>query len=94
MKYIGADDTEEAVIAAAENVLEALDRVPFDRATVRDPDGCHVDKRQVLTAMRDLRRVLVGYERRQLYRPRSSVDLEQAASIRTVGGSSPSGGSA
>lgn len=77
MIYVGADNTEEAVVRAAEALLACVD-----------------GRRPALVAAERLRQVLLNYERRKLFSPRSSVEQEQAASIRTVGGSNPSGGTA
>lgn len=95
MIYIGADDTEEAVLRAAEVLLEQVDRLLSPRGgRVLDEDGCSLSTRPTLDAAARLRQVLLNYERRKLYCPRSSAESEQAASIRTVGGSNPSGGTA
>lgn len=92
MIYVGADDTEEAVVRAAEQLLEQVERLPLRVGRVRDENGHHVHVQSTIDAVARLRQVLLNYERRKLFCPRSSVEPEQAASIRTVGGSNPSGG--
>lgn len=93
MIYIGSDDTEEAVVRAAEQLLEQVEGLSLRYGRVRDADGDSVPVQSTIGAAFRLRQVLLNYERRQLFRPRSSAEKEQAASIRTVVGSNPSGGS-
>jgi hypothetical protein len=92
MKYIGSDDTDEALAHAAEELLDQVERMHLDQCRVRDKDGGGVPTVPVISASVRLRQVLLNYERRKMFCPRSSTEQEQAASIRTVGGSSPSGG--
>lgn len=94
MKYVPLDgNTPEVLVLAVEGLLDVLDKLPLERVTIRHPDGYVLDKGSVLQAARTLRAVAHNFERQQIFGPRSSTE-EQASSIRKVGGSNPSEGSA
>lgn len=95
MKYVPpGGDTEEALARAAETLIDEIDRLMLSRSRVQHAEGYVVETRSAIQATERLRQVLINYERRQIFSPRSSTDQERAASIGRVGGSNPSGGAA
>jgi hypothetical protein len=94
MRYVPpGGDTEEALVRAAETLIDEIERLMLSRVrVVKLPEGYGIETRSAVQATERLRQVLLNYERRKLFSPRSSVEREQAASTRKVGGSNPSGG--